>query len=139
MRKFGRNVDEIREIVHGVFEELKEEGFLVGENFLCCQTCAGYEFATQASKLADEGVQVKGCVYWHQQDEENFVESGNLMLAYGDLDTDKHGTIGLPTKEVGDHLAKKLEKAGLEIDWDGDPSKRILITDLKEPTFLKAS
>lgn len=68
---------------------------------------------------------VKGAIFWHSQDEQDYQKNGRLSLAYGDLDTEQHGNIGLPTVETGRILATELQKEGLRVNWNGDASQRI--------------
>ena len=42
------------------------------------------------------------------------------MLAFGNLDTEPAGK-----RAVGDLIAAAFRKAGFEVDWNGDPEKRI--------------
>jgi len=110
-----------------VFKELRKEGFLARANFMCCQSCAGYDLAERATKLRDKGKVIKGVVYWTRQDEEDLRRHNKVYLAYGPCDTGKYGTIGLPTKKVGEIVCRKLDKYKIPYEWNGDPSVRILV------------
>lgn len=110
-----------------VLEELRKQGYLAQGNFRCCQTCAGYDMTVKAEGLKDGGTEVKGCVYWHEQDHESWANGDNLYLAYGDMDSSKHGVIGLTTKEVGDALVSVLKDHGLSYEWDGSSDTRIKV------------
>jgi hypothetical protein len=118
----------VKRHISRAFEDLRKQGFLAKENFLCCQTCAGYDLTIEAEKLIKEGKEVNGCVYWHGQDEDNWNEIGQMFLAYGEMESEKCGTIGLPTKEVGKLVMKALKKHHVPCEWNGDPSRRILVS-----------
>jgi len=110
------------------FKDLrKEDKLLARMNFLCCTTCAGYELATTAENLYEKGKKVNGCVFWNRQSHRSFLKEGELYLQYGPLHTEKFGIIGLDAKEVGKIVCKKLEKYGIEYEWNGDPDQAILV------------
>lgn len=110
---------------------LRKKGFVARANFSCCSSCAGYELAQMVEDMPeDKRAKVKGCVFWHHQDEESIWESGGVFLAYGPLDTTEHGAVGLTTEEVGKAVVEELAKFGLATEWDGDGGTRIWV-DLK--------
>jgi hypothetical protein len=129
----------LRQNLDAAFEALTEAGFLARQNFMCCSNCAGTALANEAEKLVDAGTPPKGCVFYHEQDAEVFGydeededgyvsrnrRCGNLMIRYGNLDTTKHGEIGLPTVEVGQIVCKTFDKFGVPYEWDNDPSSCI--------------
>jgi hypothetical protein len=110
------------------FRSLRRQGFIARQNFLCCQTCAGYEATQIAERMTLLGKKVEGCVFYHQQDARQFNEDGTLYLAYGDLKSSKLGKIGRLTKEVGEMVVAALRAEGLEPEWDGDPDRRIFLS-----------
>lgn len=116
-------------LVLKAFAQLRKEGYLAEANYLCCQTCAGYALTEKAVKLKKKaiGMDIQGCVFWHGQDEENFWEEGVLFLAFGQLNSDQHGKIGLPTITVGKHVVKVLKQHGLKVAWDGKLRTRIKV------------
>ncbi len=53
-------------------------------------------------------------------------ETGDLYISYEAMTgTDE------ATAEVGKQVAEELRQAGLQVEWDGDPGKTILVTGLK--------
>lgn len=120
---------EVRSNILKAFRELRQDGYLARANHLCCQNCAGYDLTQRASKLVSEGKEVKGCVFWHSQDEDDWKKSGSMYLAFGDMDSSEHGKIGLSTKEVGDNVVKKLKKFKVPFEWKGTASHRIRVMD----------
>lgn len=120
---------EVRHAILKAFRELRKEGYLARANHLCCQNCAGYDLTEKAAKLVGEGKSVKGCVFWHNQDEQNWKETGSMHLAFGDMDSTEHGKIGLTTKEVGERVVEKLKKFNVPYEWDGKSGTRIRVMD----------
>lgn len=112
------------------FEDLREQGLLAEENFMCCSSCGGTEMASRASDLADEGTRIQGCVFYHMQDNDRKVQGQPFYLTFGDLDTTKHGKLGLPTEEVGKTVVTTLTKHGVKTKWDGDANQRIQVLPL---------
>jgi hypothetical protein len=64
--------------------------------------------------------QVMGYCFYHGQDLERAIAGGGLMLAFGNLDAEPAGK-----RAVGELVAAAFRKAGFEVDWNGDPEKRI--------------
>jgi hypothetical protein len=126
-RGFGQKPD-LRSTVLQVFKESRKEGFIARANYLCCQSCADSQIVQDAEKLADKGKRIKGCIYWHRQDEDNLRRHNKLYLAYGNIESEKHGVIGLPNKEIGEIIKSKLERVGLKVEWNSNPDTRILVT-----------
>ena len=128
------NVDGNRKLLVEAFADLRKQGLIARVNFMCCQGCAGYAIADSVSKMPKEkAAKVKGCVFWHHQDEEDIRERGSLYLAYGDLNTTVHGKVGLMTEEIGKMVVETLKKWGLKVEWNGDGGERISV-DLTQPT-----
>jgi hypothetical protein len=118
----------VKRLLGDAFKLLRREGFIARQNFLCCQTCAGYELATRIGDMPEQKrKKVKGVVYYHNQDNTNLKERGSVYLAYGPVDTARHGEIGLHGVEVGRAVVKALEAVGLAYEWDGLDSTRILV------------
>ena len=115
-----------------VFAILEKQGFLARQNFMCCSGCAGQALATEASDLKDKGIEVKGAVYYHQQDMEGFVKNGKSVIRYSQVNTNKHGFIGLEDVEIGNIVYDLLLKQGIETTWTGSPDDVIFVA-LEEP------
>lgn len=117
-----------REALLKAFADLRKQGLIALANFSCCQNCAGSEIATRIDDMdAKHAAKVKGCVYWHNQDEDDLRERGHVALAYGSLGTRKHGEVGLPTVEVGKMVVEALKERGLCFAWNGSDGQRILV------------
>lgn len=120
---------EVRHAVLKAFGKLRKEGYLARANHLCCQNCAGYDLTQKAVKLIEEGKEVKGCIFWHKQDEQRWKETGSMYIAFGNMDSDKHGKIGLSTKEVGERVVEELKKFNVPYEWDGSAGSRIKVME----------
>jgi hypothetical protein len=120
------------------FALLRKQGFIARQNFSCCQSCAGCEIANKVSANLDKGMDpkaFKGCVFYTKQDGEALKPYGrhnqdrftHMYLSYGPVDTDKHGSQGLNSKEVGQALLQVLTSVGIEVEWDGNENTRIAV------------
>lgn len=127
MRKASpERVAAIRSRVQAVFGELRKMGFICKSNFQCCMTCALAELVEVAEKRRRN----RGA-YWHRQDEQHFRETGVLFIRFAYLPRNgiEGDTSSLEVK-IGEQVAEALREQGLELEWDGDPSKTIVITGI---------
>ena len=111
----------IRSRVKAAFSELARVGFICKTNFSCCMTCAVAELGEIAEKRRRNRA-----VYWHKQDEEHFRKGGILSVRYCycppkgiDGDTSRLET------QIGEQVVAALRKAGLEVQWPGNPNVTI--------------
>lgn len=116
------------------FADLRAQGFLARQNFSCCSSCGGYDMATKAERLKDQGKEVKGCVFYHAQDEESREKGRNFYVSFGNLNTDKHGVIGIDSEEVGQAVLDTLIKYGINATWSGKETDRVCIVQREEET-----
>jgi hypothetical protein len=85
------------------FRTLRKLGYFARQNWMCCQGC-GWAAVPDQDKV----------VFYHSQDREHFIETGNLYLSWsGD----------------GEEIVKAFHEAGLCVKWDGDTGTRILVAD----------
>lgn len=102
------HVGDVKAAVTEAFKELRRNGYFARQNFWCCQSCA---WADIGEKKADKAV------FYHQQDNARFRETGETMLAWsGD----------------GAFIAETLRRHGLLIEWDGTADQRILVKGFDE-------
>jgi len=106
------------DLLDAVFAELDRGGVIALQN-------AGYTMSDGYSDVSEQLAernrdQVKGYCFYHGQDLERAVAGDGLMLAFGNLDAEPAGKCA-----VGELVAVALRKAGFEVDWNGDPEKRI--------------
>ena len=126
MNRFEPGV-EFKGKLNQAFKDLRKEGLIARQNFMCCGSCAGYSLTEMAVNKVRAGKVVNGAVFYHNQDKESLYNDGTLYLGYGNLDSTELGEIGLPTIEVGKIVVRILEKNGLQYEWDGTEDQRILI------------
>lgn len=110
------------------FADMRKEGLLARQNFLCCQNCAGYALTEMAEKRVKAGKPFKGVVYYHAQDAAQRDNDEDFHLGYGNADSTEMGKLGLPTKEVGEIVIRCLKGRGVGYEWTGDDTERILVT-----------
>jgi hypothetical protein len=120
-------MNDVRSKVIDTFKDLRKMGFIARANFEFCQGDAGYLLTEMAEERVKKGKEIKGCVYWHHQDEESYKKYGTLYLGFGNMESSKLGTIGIPTKKVGEIIVNELRKRDLSVKWDGNPNTRILV------------
>lgn len=120
------------------FAELNEAGILARQNFTCCGTCGTAEIGGEM----DGSRHWRGYVFFHQQDTETLVDSGYAYLNYGlfppaDFDQEAYSQLSEADKEaayladleavIADDAVPRLEKHGLDVEWDGNIRTRILL------------
>lgn len=113
-------LDETRAKVVEAFKELRSKHKLIARtNFSCCSTCAGAEIVPRMRK--DDTRQ--GYAFWHRQDEDRWWLDGVLHIRYGGK-PDCHST---DSAAIGSLIAELLRSKGLDVKYDGDPSRTITI------------
>jgi hypothetical protein len=100
------------------FAELEAVGIIALQN-------AGYTMSDGISDVSErlaarDRAKVRGYCFYHGQDLERAVAGDGLTLAFGDLDDDP-----AEKRAVGELVAAVFRKGGFEVDWNGDPDKRI--------------
>jgi hypothetical protein len=109
-----------------VFGALEAQGIMALQN-------AGYE---QSDGIADvtqfyqeaggEQSDIVGYCFYHGQDLERVMQSGQLWLTYGDiLGDDEKGV------KTGQRIKRALEEAGFAVEWDGSIKTRLLVKGFK--------
>ncbi|MBB2941460.1 hypothetical protein FB565_001164 [Actinoplanes lutulentus] len=92
------------------FRALDLAGIVAREDFACCQNCG-------VAEIGGEGAG-RGYAFYHQQDAENAVDSGDLRIAFGLFGAP-------PTAEIGAEVAAALRAEGLDVYWNGSPNERV--------------
>jgi len=115
---------EIRERLAKAFESLEKDGFIARMDWKCCQTCGWSAIADEVER-AD--YPVKGAVFLHSQDADDLLERGRVYLSYGSINGDEE-----EDRKVGAIVCSSLKENGLDFEWNGDPSKRILVFEREE-------
>jgi hypothetical protein len=107
--------------ITAAFTRLNARGVIALENAGFTQS-DGYDDVSQAYDEHADRARVLGYCYYHGQDLERAVAGGGLWLSFGPVDPDDEETVG---PRVGALVREELERAGLEVAWDGSFSKRI--------------
>lgn len=117
----GTDKAEIRERVRKAFVELRKKNILARMNFMCCQSCAGYQLGDDAKKR-----NAKGWVFWHNQDEDSFQRNHTLFIAFTGVDeSGAKPKKANKTVTIGRELYDALKAQGLYVDWNGSKDRRI--------------
>lgn len=123
--------------INAAFEELASIGVVARQDFSCCGTCASGEIWDER----DDSRTWRGYVYYHQQDTDSLIESGTTYVGYGvfldSMYTQKEWEAFPPDEQQSRHerhvrelmaeVQRVLEGHQIEVDWDGDLSRRILL------------
>lgn len=89
------------------FSDLEKKGYFAERALACCQSCALHEVPDECENL---------CVFTHDQDEATLMETGSTYLTWSAPDDNP--------KEI----IKALKDAGIKVEWNKSPAKRIKIT-----------
>lgn len=106
------------------FDELNAKGIVARHNWTCCQNCGNSEMAFEIEQVRERNPskQIRGAVYYHQQDTERVAEGGSLFLAFGSAGGDDSAATAI-AREVVDTLCRH----GLQSEWNGGLSNRITV------------
>ena len=119
------------------FAALRERGVAAEQAFSCCNNCGFHEIHEVAA-----GPQWAGFVFFHMQDAERLIETGETYLSYGmfwrhyrtreESDAMSRTEKDAYYKEQTLDLMRRvvvpvLREHGMEVDWDGDPDARVLV------------
>jgi hypothetical protein len=90
------------------------------ENFSCCGACGAGEIRLEIEQERQTGREICGYVFYHMQDTENAIDGYGLFLHYGSVLRGPKAAAA-----VGQQLVAALRRAGLQVNWDGNPQRRI--------------
>lgn len=111
------------------FKKLEDMGYVTKMSFMCSRNCAASSICTEVSEMPeDEARKFKGTVFFSEEETDYFLRSGDLYIPYGYLIT-QYGNIGKKDKEIGEDAAKVLRDCGIEVKWNGNPKKTIMVRD----------
>ncbi|MCL2090103.1 MAG: cAMP-binding protein [Micrococcales bacterium] len=120
------------------FADLAEIGVIARQAFSCCGTCGSGEIYDER----DDSRVWRGYIYFHIQDAERIAESRQTYVGYGAFvesmfsedewnalnNTAKDETyLRLVTDLMRNDVTPVLERHGIEVEWDGDLGRRILL------------
>lgn len=105
------------------FGALERRGMISRANFSCCQRCGNGEIRGEASS------QHLGYCYFHEQDLDACIEGRGLVLRHGVIKPE------FPSPEERGDMAtlivQAMEEVGLEVEWNGDVGKVIVLPGFK--------
>jgi hypothetical protein len=85
------------------FAQLRKDGYFAKQNFMCCQSCGWAEMSEAEAEKA---------VFYHAQDAADLRKGDDLYLCWSGN---------------GHQIARALEHHGMEVEWDGTTSTRIVV------------
>jgi hypothetical protein len=109
------------------FRALRKHGLIARQNFMCCSSCACSQIANDAEKLVDKGQKIAGGVFYHKQDGDNLRDGREFYVRFGQIDTQKHGVLGISDEQIGRLVIQEFEKARIRAQWDGNIRTAILV------------
>ena len=107
--------------LQSAFAALRGQKIIVAQKHLCCGGCASADLFQRAERMSKRGLEVKGAVYFHEQDFEHAMSDGQLYIGYG-------GFGDVDDKDIAKRITDALEVYHVPYKWDGNTSTRILIT-----------
>lgn len=98
----------VKDKITKAFRDLRKSGYFARQNFWCCQSCAWSAVPEHKQERA---------VFYHRQDTQDLIKRDEVYLAWvGD----------------GNEIKNILESNGLEVEWNGATSQRILVKQGKQ-------
>jgi Fe-S oxidoreductase len=107
--------------LNAAFADLRKQGFLARQNFLCCSTCGLYDLGYRADELQAKDEYVAGIVFYHSQDNDDKVDGRKFYLTF------LSAAVGMSTKKVGEAVVKILNRNGVKTEWNGKADRRIAV------------
>ena len=117
------------------FSLMRAAGLLARMNYACCGTCASYALGKKAAETrranaaahpSGSSILPFGFAYYHQQDTVGLGEGEDLCIGFGVGDFGA-GASDREFVKVGRIIERCCKEAGLVTDWNGSPSKRVMI------------
>ena len=136
-RRQQESFGEVVTNLDSAFAALREREIVAEQAFSCCNNC-GFD---EIQEVAD-GPQWAGFVFFHMQDAERLVETGETYLSYGmfwrhyktreEFDamsgTEKDAYYEEQTLDLMRRVVVPVLRGhGMEVDWDGDLRTRVLV------------
>lgn len=108
--------------VEAAFARLEAAGVLAGEDVGYTQS----DLRDDMWERVDQAASARGWVAFHRQDVERVVDSGVLYVSFAGVSDDDEGF-----RAIGAEVAAVLAEAGLTVDWNGDPNRRIELVGVR--------
>ena len=113
------------------FKSLRKAGFIARQNFSCCGNCAGYALGDHIKGMTpSKRERVKGAVFYTRQDviaPVSWHPQHHIYIGYGPVSVSGMGTFGVSETEIAGAVVAALKAAGLEAEWDGNPTTKVLV------------
>ena len=111
-----------RVLLRKAFTDLRKQGFLAKQNFMCCSTCA---CAALAKEIRETPCKYIGTAYYHGQDNDRLKDRGEICVGFQPPDDNAEDWGHLL---VGHAVKNTLLRYGLIVEWDGDAGKKLTVT-----------
>ena len=122
----------MKQKVNELFKRLRKEGIVARQNFMCCGGCAAAAMPEKREYVA-----------YHRQDNERWLESGELLLLYGSWmdwnapDREMQEALAhVRVLRVAEAIQRHAEALGLVHDWQGSTEIRISLRLMGTGTAL---
>ncbi len=109
-----------------VFEAMNEHGIVALQNAGYTQSDGISDVTEYYEEAGGTDSHIVAFCFYHGQDLERVVDSGELFLTFGDINGDDN-----KGANVGRRIQGMLQQAGFSVEWDGTIKTRILIKDMK--------
>ena len=103
-----------------VFYGLAQRGIMAEGRWLCCLSCGSAAMEDAYGEWEEKGSgQPFGFCFFHDQDWDTYLETGELYLAFG--------ACGGSDRAVGILITDALDVFGLDYEWNGNSRRRIRV------------
>jgi hypothetical protein len=109
------------------FDAIAQRGIIALQNAGYTQS-DGYEEVQQAYGDVEDEDRIIGYCFYHGQDLERAVRNGGLYVAFGPAEPEEEETQG---PVIGRIVCEELQRAGLEVQWDGTFKQRIYLPKIR--------
>lgn len=106
-----------------VFEALESKGVIAIQNAGWDKSEA-FHACLEAYRAHGRRPEMFGICYYTSQDVDTAVDGGGLYLGFSSTRSEDEST---DAPRAGSTVKAELEKAGLNVEWDGDPASRIKV------------
>lgn len=113
------------------FEELNAMGIMARHHWWCCDNCGQGAMPGEMKAIAGQwnGVPIVGYAFYHVQDTQCAVNSGEIYLSYGKVGQfDSWEAYGVEAAGVGQTVCRVIERHGLRADWNGSTDHRLRVS-----------
>jgi ankyrin repeat protein len=109
-----------------VFKTLEAQGIIVEQDAGLTKSDGLEDVTEEYEASGGEKSGIVGYCFYHGQDLDHVMESGELYLAFGDFleDKDRRG-------EIGRRIKSALEDAGFTVEWSGSVRERLLVRGIR--------